>query len=68
MLFLSILLIRLFITMSLIPVLRATAVRLHAEMDLPDPRKARTEHNARSSAGGRTSMLASVKWFPNFTG
>jgi UDP-GlcNAc:undecaprenyl-phosphate GlcNAc-1-phosphate transferase len=39
MLFLSTLLISMFITMALIPILRMAAVRLHAGLDLPDPRK-----------------------------
>ena len=39
MLFLSTLLIAMFITMALIPILRAGAVRLGAGMDVPDARK-----------------------------
>ena len=39
MVFLSTLLISMFITMALIPILRMAAVRLHAGLDLPEPRK-----------------------------
>jgi UDP-GlcNAc:undecaprenyl-phosphate GlcNAc-1-phosphate transferase len=39
MIFLSTLLISMFIAMALIPILRMAAVRLHAGLDLPNPRK-----------------------------
>jgi UDP-GlcNAc:undecaprenyl-phosphate GlcNAc-1-phosphate transferase len=39
MLYLSTLLISMFITMALIPILRTAAVRLHAGLDEPEPRK-----------------------------
>ncbi len=39
MLYLSTLLIAMFITMALIPILRTAAVRLHAGLDEPEPRK-----------------------------
>ena len=43
MLFLSTLLISMFITMALVPILRMAAVRLHAGLDVPDARKVHTE-------------------------
>lgn len=43
MVYLSTLLISMFITMALILILRAAAVQLHAVLDLPDPRKVHTE-------------------------
>ena len=43
MIFLSTLLISMFITMALIPILRMAAVRLHAGLDVPDARKVHTE-------------------------
>ncbi len=39
MVFLSTLLISMFVTMALIPILRAAALRLHAAVDIPDARK-----------------------------
>ena len=43
MVFLSTLLISMFFTMALIPILRAMALRLHAGLDIPNPRKVHTE-------------------------
>jgi UDP-GlcNAc:undecaprenyl-phosphate GlcNAc-1-phosphate transferase len=43
MVFLSTLLISMFITMALIPILRTAAVRLHAGLDIPDARKVHSE-------------------------
>lgn len=43
MVFLSTLLISMFVTMALVPILRAAAVRLHAGLDLPDARKVHKE-------------------------
>jgi UDP-GlcNAc:undecaprenyl-phosphate/decaprenyl-phosphate GlcNAc-1-phosphate transferase len=43
MVFLSTLLISMFVTMALIPILRTVALRLHAGLDIPNPRKVHTE-------------------------